>query len=539
MKRFKSLAALVISVALLFPVFAVTASEDGAEGRYFPLPHDTVGEITIMMWSGDGSFLQDIGNRDFDPEEIFGQNQAAAIATARAFNQIYPNIRINIFAKEGDPNSDDIPWAQHRENFRLEYGVFPDLYAATDVPGDVERGMIADISIFANDPMYQSFNPSVMAMMNIGGRQFGLPQYLLPWGVYVNYSLADANNIDIPPVDWTIDEYTAFTANHRPDEWYGAMDAELLLIRTGTKDFVYNLANRAPDDHFVDFNSDAMRSLLEYIPMWANNAVHPQNDLGRVAPEFMDENWWWSYRFFQAGKLLTLAQDPWMMGDLANPTEGHWGAAMFGEWDIFPRPSTPFAGNTVGVVLDPFVIHNYAMDDGDPELSDEEFNKLHIAYTFAKFWCGDTAAWQARADQMFNDDGTLKTALNDSLPLVTGEEFDSQMEIWYSTLTHQRFACRDTMPGFHYVLELWQDGQIWDVSDKSYPWTYEFEGSMRNITYEWDNSWNPDVTGAARTDANWLDQIYARLPGWNEQFNQRWADKFISVEEALERYYPR
>ena len=32
----------------------------------------------------------------------------------------------------------------------------------------------------------------------------------------------------------------------------------------------------------------------------------------------------------------------------------------------------------------------------------------------------------------YNDNGTMKYAINDSFPLVTGEEFDKQMEIWYN-----------------------------------------------------------------------------------------------------------
>jgi hypothetical protein len=510
-----------------------------SESAYVPPAADVEGELTIMMWSGDGSFMQDIGHKDYAPEDILGQNQAAAYATAKEFNKLYPNVKINIYAKTGDPNQDGVSWAQYRENFRLEYGIYPDLFAATDLPGDVEKGMIADISVFADDPVYQNFNPAVMAMMNYDGRQFGLPQYLLPWGVFVNYTLAEANNIDIPPTDWNIDEYTSFTANSSPNEYYGAMDAELDILRTATQDFVYSLVYREPDEPYVNFNSDAMRDVLTYIPVWSNNAVYPQNDLGLVSEEFMLSGDNWSFNFFKNGDLLTLSRDPWMMGDLANPTEGHWGAAQFAGWDIYPRPSNDYVGNHIGVVLDPFAIHNYAMDDGDPALSDEEYAKLQIAYEFAKFWCGDTAAWQARAEQQFSDQGTLRTALNDSLPLVTGPEFDNQMEIWYTLPTHQRFGDADKMPGFQKVLELWEAGQFWDVSDKSYPWTYDFEGAARNITYEWDNSWNIDVTGAVRTDANWLDQVYSKLPDWNEQFNLRWAEKFVLVEEALEKYYAR
>jgi ABC-type glycerol-3-phosphate transport system substrate-binding protein len=540
-------------IALLIALMMVLSSTDGCSQQaaddavpnpgeaaatdVYGLSRDVEGEVTIMMWSGDGSFLRDLGHSEIPAEELLGQNTAAAYAVAHAFNEIYPNVKINIYAKTGDPNSDGMSWAQHRENFANDYGVQPDMYAATDVPGDIEAGRIADLSIYKDDAMYQSFNPSVMKMMEYNGRQFALPQYMIPWGVFVNKSLAEANNIDVPSPDWTIEEYTAFTANSVVDDWYGAMDPSVEILRTGTKDFVYQLLYRGENDPYVNFNSEAVRQIIEFVPTWANNAIWPQRDLGLVSEEFMVAGDWWSFNYFKNGDLLTLSGDPWMMGDLAHTDPAHWGRAQFDSWDIYPRPSTDYVGNHIGVVLDPFVIRNYAMDDGNPALSDAEKAKLDVAWEFAKFWCGDTRSMQARADQQFNDNGTLKTSLNDSFPLVTGAEFDAQMEIWYGTTTHARFADANLMPGFQRILELWEDGQFWDVSDKAYPWTYEFEGSMRAITYEWDNFYNAEIVGATRTDANWLDQMYSHLPDWNEQFNNRWADKFVSVNNGLLEYY--
>lgn len=258
-------------LALAVTVFAGCGGKTNARsgggasgsGSYAAPAADVTAELTIMMWSGDGSFMQDIGHKNYAPEDILGQNQAAAYAVAKEFNKLYPNVKINIFAKSGDPNSDGKNWAQHREDFAMEYGVPPDLFAALDLPGDAQKGMVADISIFADDPVYQSFNPSIMGMMNINGRQFGLPQYMIPTGIFVNRSLANANNIDIPEPDWTIDDYTAFTAHSKTDTYYGAMDAPLDLIRTGTKDFVYSLLHRGDNDPYVNFNSDAVRKLLE------------------------------------------------------------------------------------------------------------------------------------------------------------------------------------------------------------------------------------------------------------------------------------
>ena len=44
-----------------------------------------------------------------------------------------------------------------------------------------------------------------MATMNYWGFQGALPSYSIPWGIWVNKSLATENNIDVPDIDWDID----------------------------------------------------------------------------------------------------------------------------------------------------------------------------------------------------------------------------------------------------------------------------------------------------------------------------------------------
>jgi ABC-type glycerol-3-phosphate transport system substrate-binding protein len=508
------------------------------EPAYVGIPADTAGEITVMLWSGDGSFLRDVGNTEFAPEELTGQNQATVHAVAREFNKLYPNIKINVFAKTGGPDDEQGNWAQHRENFRAEHGINPDLFASTDLPGDIQRGMVSDLSVFADDPIYQSFNPAIMRLMNFDGFQAGLPQYILPWGVYVNRSLAEEHNLDIPSPDWTIDDYTDFVSQADMENFFGAMDAPISFLGTGTSALSYAMLNN-DGTTFVRLDSDEILSLLEYIPIWAKYAVWPQNDIGNIPAEVMDANWWWGFKFFIENRLLTLDGDPWMMADAAHPDEAHWGRAKVRDWDVFPRPSTPYKPNTVGVVLDPFAIRNYAMDDGDPEMSDEEFKKLQIAYTFAAFWLGDTRAWRARADQMFLDGEVLKTAINASFPVTTGELFDEQMEVWFTPPSHQRFADENLMPGFHKVIEIWRAGQFWDISDKSFPLFHDFEGARRHNLHEFNSMWNTDIAGARRTDPNWLDNVKARLPEWNRLSNERFVESVAALEAALGEFYGR
>lgn len=526
----------VLSVCLLL-VAMIAAMMTGCGKKYEALDSGISGEIDIMVWSGSGNYMEDLGHQDLTPADFTGQNEAAVYAMAKEFNKTYPNIKINVFAKVGDPNGNDTPWAQELENFKATYGKYPDIYAATDLPGDVAKGMVADLSVFKDDPVYKSFNESIMGMMNYYGFQAGLPQYILPWGVYVNKELAETNNIDIPPVDWNIDEYTAFATSGDNKTFWGAMDIPMSFINTGTKDVNYQMFNYSGTGDHVNLTSDAVQSMLEYIPKWSKSAIWTQWDVQGVPQEIMDANGWWGFNFFINNYVLTLDGDPWMMGDAANPTEGHWGTAKSNDWDIYPRPSTDFQDNTIGIVLDPMAIHNYAMDDGNAEWTDAEKQQLKVAYTFASFWAGSKDSMQARADFSFTDNGVEKTCLNDSMPLVTGDAFDEEMDIWYSTLTHQRFADATKMPGFQKVLELWKAGQFWDVSDKAYPYYIMEDGTRKAAAYEWLNIYNKDIAGALRTDANWLDQVKAKLPDWNKTVNERYVLADQQLRDGLKEFY--
>src|SRR5690606_19678637 len=110
--------------------------------EYVGLDTDVSGELDIMLWSGDGQYLKDIGKLDLKPEDLGGQNQAAVYAVAKAFNKIYPNVKINVYAKTDGPDDDNGSWYQHRENFMLEHGKWPDIYASTDLAGDIGRGLV-------------------------------------------------------------------------------------------------------------------------------------------------------------------------------------------------------------------------------------------------------------------------------------------------------------------------------------------------------------------------------------------------------------
>ncbi len=536
---------LLLLMITLFGIVLLTACggcDDGYEKNedgecelivtYDELSPDVEGQIDLLLWSGSGTRWEDIGHQDLTQDDLTAQNDAAAYAVAKEFNKLYPNVVINVLAVDGGPSDNGRIWAQEIVNYETTYQVHPSIWATVDLPGDIQDGLVADLSQFADDPIYQSFNPSIMEMMNYYGFQGGLPQYILPWGVYVNKELAEEQNLDVPDYDWDIDEYTDFVQNSEDDEYYGAVFNAIRIIETGTNDIVKSLfeGNTNP---YVNLNSDEVRDLFPYLLEWQEDAV-----FGNASEEFISEAGWWGYFFFSKGKTLTYEGDPWMMGDCAMGDTEWWANCVSEDWDIYPRPSTDYVDNTVGIVLDPMAIYNACIADKNLTCSPEEELQIKLNYTFASFWIGDTVSWQARADQMFSDDGKYSSALNDSFPVTTGEVFEEQMNIWYQPVKHQRFSDANLMPGFHEVLRIYEEGQFWDVSDKAYPWFYNVEETRREILYEWKNYWDETVNGGVTTeDANFTDTIYGLLDGWNTDSNARFAEQFEKLKEGLKIYY--
>ena len=113
-----------------------------------------------------------------------------------------------------------------------------------------------------------------------------------------------------------------------------------------------------------------------------------------------------------------------------------------------------------------------------------------------------------------------------------------KMEIWYSVPTHQRFADKEKMPGWQKILELWEKGQIWDISDKAFPYrTTDDQDQVVECAYEWINMWDPAVTGLPRFDDAWLGTVKGLLPEWNETINGRFEKAFNELKAALKNFY--
>jgi len=306
-------------------------------------------------------------------------------------------------------------------------------------------------------------------------------------------------------------------------------------MNTGTRDIHWQLTNRNPGEPFVNIDTEANRALTRDVARIVPHAMWNQRNAGNITDEFMDANGWWSWFFFTRGSTLTLNVNPYMMGYAA--IEGGNMEVHSPDWDIFPRPSTAYVDNHIGVVLDPMAIHNYAVGAG--EMTEEQMQQLRLAWEFVVFLTGSTRSWEVRSEQLWVEaGGAERTALNPSMSFVTGQAFYDQMEIWGRDPARTRFMDASLMPGWQRVMELWEEGAMWEVSDKAFPWTHEFEGGRRAIWHEWASRQTTDTTGAAEHEPQWVDLAISLMPEWDRVINERWQQAFDDLSEAIARFYP-
>lgn len=550
MKKFSRKALALSLVLVLGTTMLFTGCKDkgpgngGKTGLTTDLAADTEGEISIMLWSGDGEYHEDIGNQNYTEADLTATNVAQVYAVAKKFNAMYPNIKINLWSKAGDPDQPGTPsWDQEMENFKADYGKYPDIWAAKNVPNDIKKGLVADLSVFADDETYKSYNPTLMANLNYYGFQAGLPSYSIPWGIWVNKSLAADNNIDIPDPDWDIDEFTDFVTSADCETFWGLKTAStdpaghagngpLDIVNMGTT----TINQQISEEGTVNLNSEEVKSLLKYCSKWAEMSIDSAAGAETISTDIQRESMGYSWYYFCNNRTLVNTVDPWFLTAGADESASESDAFIqASDYDFYPFPSTDYQDNTIKLVMDPICLHNYGLDDGEEKWSEEESQKLLITYTFASYWTASTEAKQAIYDQKWTEGEQVKEhASGDTFPVVVGDAYDEQMEIWNSHPAHQKYADKE---GFQKVVELYREGASWDYVDKC--WTKEVteNGESKYCLYEWLNCGGEEIAGAWMTDPNWADSVKAKLADWDEASNKRIDTATTQLKDALKKYY--
>jgi len=492
------------------------------------------GQVTLGFWGlgppGYINYVRDVGRASSDVAEqaLMTRHTAAVMAAAQVFNEHFPNVTINALSAEFAGSSTS---SNARQHFYQQHGYHMDTWMTSSIVSEILAGSIIDLSIFSDDPVLDLLNPTIMRMFTHADRLWALPTLTIPWGIFVNYSLAESQDIYVPPINWTMEEFVAFVSHSSRDEFYGTPGVPWPIMDTMTQDFHYQLLFRQLGEPFVRMDTPAMRAVNAMAPQIMPHSVSTNRVLGNISASFLERYGNNAWQMFTQGALLTFYANPWFMSFAG--VEGDPGRVQVSEWDYFPRPSTQWVGNHVGTAIDVMPIRNIAMDDGNPQLNTQEYDQLRLVWEFLRFYTVDLRSWQARSDMLWGPHN--QSAKTESLPYTIGQLYYDMLDIHFQAPERRMFADVRQFPAYHFIMQLWEEGAIWGLWHTASPL---FTPAGRPIAHEWNMRWSQEFIGVAETSPIWHDRLLDRLPTWDVMMNERWEELDYDILEATLRFQP-
>lgn len=133
------------------------------------------------------------------------------------FEAAYPNIKVEFVS------IDQGTWDQGLTNLASE-GKLPDVFWVFNVPNAVANEWALDITYYMeNDPDAKELYPTMVSGSKIGGKNYSYPAVQFPHMMYMNTTLFERYNVELPAVDWTWDDYFALAEelSHPEDYNFG------------------------------------------------------------------------------------------------------------------------------------------------------------------------------------------------------------------------------------------------------------------------------------------------------------------------------
>jgi multiple sugar transport system substrate-binding protein len=146
---------------------------------------------------------------------------------ADAFMEANPNIYVELI--EIDQNS----WGSGLQNL-ASTGDLPDAFCTFDLATATANGWTADITEYYDaDPTTAKISDGLKVAGVYNGKRYGLVTEQYPCVVLVNKTLFDANGVELPGYDWTIDQmYNLATKLTKVnDNQFGLSDNVLSYLR--------------------------------------------------------------------------------------------------------------------------------------------------------------------------------------------------------------------------------------------------------------------------------------------------------------------
>ncbi|MFC5649910.1 ABC transporter substrate-binding protein [Paenibacillus solisilvae] len=334
MKHSKSMALLLV-MALFITVFTGcsnnAANDPGSEAAN--TPPDTGANA-----NGNAKGEQDADKPEEKPswqnEKItlkFAGYEDAKIMDGmiKGFMEKYPNITVVRDEKINWPWNESLATAASANDM-------PDVFWLDTVSVGVENDWLLDLSPYWNDdPETEAVYPNIAAQAKYNGKRFAAAGWQVLYGVYLNKTLFEKNNVALPSYDWTIDEMLELAKKlSNPDKhYYGISGAgydlhfEEYWPMANDPSLGYNTFD-GEKFHFTNQEwIDAFNKKLELQRVKTEDAMTPE-ERGK---EFGNKDAW----AFQEGHVAMATEGSWTISWL--PAEMKKTGA--GDLDFYPYPA--------------------------------------------------------------------------------------------------------------------------------------------------------------------------------------------------------
>lgn len=425
------------------------------------------GKLTYLIWGGE---------IDIEQEQ----------AKANLFTEKYPDIEIEIVQQNG-------PWPDILAAKQAD-GTFPDLFWNPEIYTFIVSDYIADLSVFNDDIDYSKWNADLMNMANYGGMQAAVPNKYFTSGVYINKSLLEENNIEMPSINWSLQDMTDIISSLAATGgdfrgcgwpiWNGIFVTPSGMYR--------NIEAGKP----FDFGDPENIKIHEY--------RHEQFPYSNDYLKEIDKK---DYTF-ETGKVGIIDDMSWGIGWYAK--EVNEGQGLGFEWDYYPLPSLEPNGQQYQLAVADFIsVANIAMTDGNREINESEMEKLTACYVLLKYLC-------------LNEEGYLK-ALElgfNSLPV-----FESQTA---TDAFVNAYGIADK-PGYKRVLEMMNDPEVMVVEPNKF-----IPGASAAV---WDHYFNLVLTNEMMAKADYVANIQQKAPDMTAQAASVMEEASTTLQKVLKENY--
>lgn len=522
------------------------------------LPLDLIryeGEIDVFIYiEGQNGTMTDIGNKEYEPLDLFDPYMARFVASAQVFNRYVPGAKINL-------NYTSISnYNQQVAAYETQFGHLPHVMHPVDsIYQMIEKGYATDLSIYKESAYYDIFDESIMSIYNYGGFQAAVPYMIYPMGIFVNTGILEDNYIEYDEEyvkNFTMERFYSDLETVTNDETAGISTAADSILSVAVPSIYRSYSN----EKSIKLDTTLIRELLALESTITNYTAYTLNEQGNWVGKtnYNVQSWNGNSNFIKDEAYAFSADAAWALLELSKLAAELEKEEQF---DILPYPKVSEDIDAyVGMLAGGLVIGNQC-PLGEDKCSDEAKLDRDIAALFAMFMNADPRAIEAKSKIQYTDGNkeNIYTGIID-MPMVkqnyyyTWEDSEDRREIfgyqlelflknykmyWYAddensvpdVVNYSNFK-----PGFKQVIDIFYNNPERRVNYYNRPSLVPDGSSTKQILADWQQRYIGE--GDIRLgDSRWLGWVESNLEIWEKDINENIDISYAYLQEQLDMYY--